>query len=358
MLPIEVQQAANAKAVEHNLPPAHVAAVVDVESDGQVFATVNGQKRPLILFEPHVLYRLTAEPVRGRLVAAGLAYKTQGMKPYPKTQAERWAQVADAQAIAGAVAYEAVSYGVGQVMGYHWQDLGFASLQDFISMMFSGAAGQIDIMLRFIVKNGLDDELRDGRWAAFARGYNGKNYAKGKYDVKLAEAARLYGGAVAEPDGMLRMGSKGARVRELQALLVRAGYAIKVDGDFGPGTKDALKAFQAAHNLTVDGVYGPETEHALAALRQSPEDKPGDQKPYEVKEVLQGLGTAVGGPVLIDKAQSAIDSATGQLQQYDGLSPLVGYGLTALSVLAVVVAVGGIGYAVYGWLKSRKTVEA
>ena len=41
-------------------------------------------------------------------------------------------------------------------------------------------------MVRFIVHNKLDDELRTHNWAGFARGYNGAGYAKNGYHTKLA----------------------------------------------------------------------------------------------------------------------------------------------------------------------------
>ena len=40
-------------------------------------------------------------------------------------------------------------------------------------------------------------------------------------------------------------------------------WAGPVDGDLGPQTEAAIKAFQAAKGLTVDGLLGPQTEGAL-----------------------------------------------------------------------------------------------
>jgi hypothetical protein len=57
------------------------------------------------------------------------------------------------------------------------------------------------------------------------------------------------------------------------------------------------------------------------------------------------------------EAKDAVDNATTQLQQVDGLSPWIGYGLTALSVVAATLAVAGIAWAVWGWVKSKRTVE-
>jgi peptidoglycan hydrolase-like protein with peptidoglycan-binding domain len=48
-------------------------------------------------------------------------------------------------------------------------------------------------------------------------------------------------------------------VEVIQHLLVRCGYAIKVDGKFGPGTQKAVRQFQTNKGLTVDGVVGRQT---------------------------------------------------------------------------------------------------
>ena len=54
--------------------------------------------------------------------------------------------------------------------------------------------------------------------------------------------------------GVLRKGSKGEGVKIMQEAL-----GIGADGDFGPGTERALKAWQAANGLTADGIAGPAT---------------------------------------------------------------------------------------------------
>ena len=81
---------------------------------------------------------------------------------------------------------------MGQVMGYHWASLGYATLQDFINAMYRDEASQIDAMMRFIRANGLLGKLQRKDWVGFARGYNGAGYAKNAYDKKLAVAYRKY----------------------------------------------------------------------------------------------------------------------------------------------------------------------
>lgn len=62
---------------------------------------------------------------------------------------------------------------------------------------------------------------------------------------------------------LLRQGMREYVVMELQAYLNGHGGALAVDGDFGPGTDSALRAFQKAKKITVDGVAGPQTINAL-----------------------------------------------------------------------------------------------
>ena len=61
-----------------------------------------------------------------------------------------------------------------------------------------------------------------------------------------------------------KKGSKGEEVKEIQRKLKALGhYKGSIDGDFGKGTEEAVKAFQKSNGLTVDGVVGPKTWNAL-----------------------------------------------------------------------------------------------
>lgn len=63
------------------------------------------------------------------------------------------------------------------------------------------------------------------------------------------------------PQPNLNMGSKRYAVQELQLKLNMAGAfpALKVDGMFGPLTRQAVRDFQEAQGLTIDGAVGPLT---------------------------------------------------------------------------------------------------
>ncbi len=58
----------------------------------------------------------------------------------------------------------------------------------------------------------------------------------------------------------LSKGAEGAAVVEMQQRLLELGfYDGECDGDFGPGTQDAVRLFQSQHGLDVDGAAGEKT---------------------------------------------------------------------------------------------------
>ena len=60
-----------------------------------------------------------------------------------------------------------------------------------------------------------------------------------------------------------RVGDQGSDVAEIQGQLARLGYDVAADGDFGPATAEAVKAFQVSRGLDADGLVGPTTYSAL-----------------------------------------------------------------------------------------------
>ncbi|RMI02396.1 MAG: lysozyme [Calditrichaeota bacterium] len=63
-------------------------------------------------------------------------------------------------------------------------------------------------------------------------------------------------------------------VKELQRLLVKHGYSLNPDGEFGRGTEAAVKDFQRRQGLDDDGIVGPTTWAALLG-EPLPEPEPG-----------------------------------------------------------------------------------
>lgn len=87
---------------------------------------------------------------------------------------------------------------------------------------------------------------------------------------------------------VLRTGSKGSAVRELQNLLVANNFYPNinasnngVDGHFGPNTQDAVRRFQMMNGLSIDGIAGPATKRKLtggSASSIKPSSKPASKK--------------------------------------------------------------------------------
>jgi hypothetical protein len=180
-----------AVAARLDAPLAAVQAVAEVESSGTGFLP---DGRPVILFERHQFWkRLVARGIAPAPLAAScpdLLSTTPG--GYAGGAAE-YARLTRAEAIDLAAADEAASWGAFQVMGLHWARLGYASIDDFVLRMRSGAADQLDAFARFVrADSALLDALRRQAWTEFARRYNGPDYARNQYDAKLARAFARY----------------------------------------------------------------------------------------------------------------------------------------------------------------------
>jgi peptidoglycan hydrolase-like protein with peptidoglycan-binding domain len=66
-------------------------------------------------------------------------------------------------------------------------------------------------------------------------------------------------------DRVLRLGSHGSDVKSLQKLLTKAGFAATPDGDYGRGTRTAVRRFQKVAALGVTGVADRPTVVTLKA---------------------------------------------------------------------------------------------
>lgn len=85
--------------------------------------------------------------------------------------------------------------------------------------------------------------------------------------ILLLIAASLFAvgaGKVAAAGELLRYGSRGESVRQVQSRLNGLGYWCgTADGIFGVNTRSAVRRFQSAKGLSVDGIVGPKTYSAL-----------------------------------------------------------------------------------------------
>lgn len=175
------------------IEPAALKAVIDVEAAGNGF---DNQGRPTILFEPHVFWDQLGK-IHYYTKRAELAKKHNGLlsQKWDKSLYRIGGSSHDKLKIAAELNWEAAhksaSWGLGQIMGFNAQKIGYATLKEFIDDMYESEAKQLKAMGMFLKTNGLISKLQRHDWAGFARGYNGSAYAKNQYDVKLADAYKL-----------------------------------------------------------------------------------------------------------------------------------------------------------------------
>ena len=178
---------------KHGIEYAGLKAVVEVEASGKGFIG----DVPKILYEPHIMHRLLTKKnyitIRNSLMKAhpNLCYPRWGTYKYGAESIQH-RRLEIASQFNRDTALESCSWGLGQVMGFHWKSLGYESLQAFINDMYESEAKQLEAMIRFIKVNGLLLALKNKDWVKFARGYNGSGYAKNKYHIKLANANANY----------------------------------------------------------------------------------------------------------------------------------------------------------------------
>jgi hypothetical protein len=155
-----------------NCEVACIKAVTEVEARGGGFYPSG---RPKILFEAHIFSRATQHqydatyPDISCLKWNRKLYKG-GEKEYERLQK---AMALDRQA-----ALASASWGLFQIVGFHYQKVGFDSVDAYLEAMFQSEGHQLDAFVNFIKAAKLDAHLRAKRWARFAKGYNGQAMRK------------------------------------------------------------------------------------------------------------------------------------------------------------------------------------
>ncbi len=218
-------------------------AVLRVETSGVGFLP---DRRPQILFERHIFAKQTG----GQFNATAPDISNPSPGGYEATGAHQYDRLAKAIALDRRAALRSASWGIGQVMGFHAESLGYADVEAMVQAMVQAEDEHLRAMVAFVVNNGLHHALQRADWAGFAHGYNGADYAKNSYDTKLAQQ---YGDLRAH-------GIPDLRVRAAQLCLRYAGYDPgPVDGLIGARTQTALRTYQAKVQLPVTGIVDDAT---------------------------------------------------------------------------------------------------
>lgn len=175
-----------------------IAAIVAVESRGRGFLNSG---LPVILFERHIMRRRLIvhriDPNGAKSPDLMYPQDIVNTKPGGYLGGEReWGKFDRAAEIHRASAIESCSWGLFQVMGFHWERLGYLSAEQWLERMSRSEQDHLEAFRRFVESDPvLLQALQDHRWAAVAQRYNGPAYAKNKYDERLRtefEAARKY----------------------------------------------------------------------------------------------------------------------------------------------------------------------
>lgn len=178
---------------------AAVMAVNEVESRGRGFH-VGGPRHgePVILFERHIMRRQLIHheinPVPHQQQHPDLVNdKPGGYIGGPREHS----RLLRAMHIHQTAAIESASWGLFQIMGFHWQHLDYPSAVAFAEAMKQDEAAQLDAFVRFIEADpALHRALRRLDWRDFASRYNGPAFEKNDYDTKLAAAYRRHAGTL------------------------------------------------------------------------------------------------------------------------------------------------------------------
>lgn len=308
-LPNDIVAAAKLVSPSAGVEPACLLTVIETETGGRPFEPADIDPsdgiEPAILFERHVFLKrlkalapgLVAEAKRQGLTVA--KWQGPGSAQYAdqKTSAARLALLAKAVAVHPEAAYQSVSMGLFQVMGFNHAACGFESAVAMHAALTRGGLGtHLAVGVAFMRSKGLLKKLAARDWKGFALGYNGTAYAKNQYDKKLADGYARWTTAlratpvapvVAADPTVLKLGDKGPRVRALQETIASFGIPLKADAAFGPATRRAVAAAQVELGMPGTGVADPPFILALEAAEPISKGAREVASKKEVKEVSQ-----------------------------------------------------------------------
>ena len=226
-------------------------------------------------------------------------------------------------------------------MGFNAPDLGFADATSMVdSVRTGGVMAQIVLMIKIIRRKNILGTLNAHDWAGFALRYNGKGFRANSYDTKLANAYARWVSNVPAPSagppvvqvpapipmpvpvpvpsvGALVEGTSSERVRQLQIALNERNFSVgEADGDFGPLTREALKAFQRANGIAETGAADAGTLRALGLSDTGAAGGPAS--PPSSPDVLKLLLGEI-----VKRATAATPSADGAAPAADPLKVLL-----------------------------------
>ncbi|MGB0131146.1 N-acetylmuramidase domain-containing protein [Chlorobium sp.] len=173
---------------------AMVKAITSVESRGRGFLPTGD---PIILFEGHVFWsqleKVGKSPQKISLtLPQGILYP-KWVSSFYVGGAGEWQRLGIAAEVDQGAAMQSASWGLLQVMGFHFKACGYASIHAFVEAMRQSEKNQLVAALRLMATiPGMLAAIKAHDFKGIALRWNGAGYAKHGYHTRLEQAYRKY----------------------------------------------------------------------------------------------------------------------------------------------------------------------
>lgn len=184
-----------------NIDPAAAVAVLCVESSGKGFEQ-NNQNRMIIRFENHKFWRYWGRH-NSRVFNKHFRYNTNKVwtrhewasssdnwQTFHGNQAKEWQVLEFAEQLDREAARMSISMGAPQIMGFHYERIGYDSVNEMFNAFSQDMGAQIRGLFDFFSK-GMITDLRTLDFEGFAGAYNGSGQ-KQKYGKLINEHYRAF----------------------------------------------------------------------------------------------------------------------------------------------------------------------
>ena len=161
-------------------------AFMDVEAAGEGF---DNKGRCKILFEAHWFGYYTGDIYNTDYPDLSCTTWSEARQYYNQDQ---WDRLERAIALNREAGLKSASWGIGQVMGFNYDKVGYSTVEAFVEDMKLSEYFQFKAMLNYVKIDGILPYLTSKNWREVARRYNGEHYEKNGYHTKFEKAYSRY----------------------------------------------------------------------------------------------------------------------------------------------------------------------